>query len=176
MYGKCARVITHVPEMCLVETCQINGSCPFNVPDMFPPVSRGPCPQCQLFKQILLRLETFFQNFDPPLCNTKLIFGPFALVPTTINPLIQRHRVFIDTKEGSLDPLIHCINLETQIGKLFINLCQSLGLCIDSPDVVGLNTLDLCVNQVDHYKEEASRMTNLIIHPKIPLKNSNNHV
>ena len=45
MYGKCARDITHVPEMCLVETCQVNGSCPFNVPDMFPPVSRGPRPQ-----------------------------------------------------------------------------------------------------------------------------------
>jgi len=46
MYGKCARDITHVPEMCLVETWQVNGSCPFNVPDTFPPVSRGPCPQC----------------------------------------------------------------------------------------------------------------------------------
>ena len=48
MYGKCARNITHVPEICLVETCQVNGSCPFNVPDMFPPVSRGPRPQCQV--------------------------------------------------------------------------------------------------------------------------------
>jgi len=47
MYGKCARNITHVPDMCLVETCQANGSCPFNVPHMFPPVSRGPCHQCQ---------------------------------------------------------------------------------------------------------------------------------
>jgi len=48
MDGKCARDITHVPEMCLVETWQVNGSCPFNVPDMFPPVSRGPRPQCLL--------------------------------------------------------------------------------------------------------------------------------
>jgi len=32
----------------LVVTCQVNGSSPFNVPDMFPPVSRGPCPQCQM--------------------------------------------------------------------------------------------------------------------------------
>jgi len=31
----------------LVVTCQVNGSSPFNVPDMFPPVSRGPRPQCQ---------------------------------------------------------------------------------------------------------------------------------
>ena len=46
MYGKCARDITYVPEMCLVETFQVNGSSPFNVPDMFLPVSRGPCPQC----------------------------------------------------------------------------------------------------------------------------------
>jgi len=30
----------------LVVTCQVNGSSPFNVPDMFPPVSRGPRPQC----------------------------------------------------------------------------------------------------------------------------------
>jgi len=44
MNGKCARDITHVPEMCLVETCQVNGSCPFHVPDMFLPVSRGPRP------------------------------------------------------------------------------------------------------------------------------------
>jgi len=33
----------------LVVTCQVNGSSPFNVPDMFPPVSRGPRPQCQAF-------------------------------------------------------------------------------------------------------------------------------
>jgi len=46
MYGKYIRDIIHVPEMCLVETCQVNVSCPFNVPDMFPPVSRGPHPQC----------------------------------------------------------------------------------------------------------------------------------
>jgi len=31
-----------------VETWQVNGSCPFNVPDMFPPISRSPRPQCQL--------------------------------------------------------------------------------------------------------------------------------
>jgi hypothetical protein len=31
----------------LADTCQVNGSSPFNVPDMYPPVSRGPCPQCQ---------------------------------------------------------------------------------------------------------------------------------
>jgi len=47
MYGKCARDITYVPEMYLVETCPVNGSCPSNVPDMFPPVSRGPRPQCE---------------------------------------------------------------------------------------------------------------------------------
>ena len=46
MYGKCARNITHVPEMCLVETCQVNGSSPFNVPDMFLPISRHLRPQC----------------------------------------------------------------------------------------------------------------------------------
>ena len=50
MYGKCARDITHVPEMYLAETSQVNGSCPFNVPDTFPPVSRGPRPQCRLVK------------------------------------------------------------------------------------------------------------------------------
>ena len=46
MCGKCTRDITHVPEMCLVETCQVNGSSPFNVPDMFLPVSRHLHPQC----------------------------------------------------------------------------------------------------------------------------------
>ena len=40
MCVKCTRNITHVPEMCLVETCQVNCSSPFNVPDMFLPVSR----------------------------------------------------------------------------------------------------------------------------------------
>ena len=48
MYGKCARDITHVPEMCLVETCQANSSSPFNVPDMFLPVSRCLHPQCDV--------------------------------------------------------------------------------------------------------------------------------
>ena len=46
MCVKCARNITHVPEMCLLETCQANGSSPFNFPDMFLPVSRCPRPQC----------------------------------------------------------------------------------------------------------------------------------
>ena len=55
IYGTCARDIIHVPEMCLVETCQVNGSCPFNVPDMFPPISRGPCPQCLSHVHILAR-------------------------------------------------------------------------------------------------------------------------
>jgi len=32
----------------LVVTCRGNGSSPFNVPDMFLPVSRGPRPQCPL--------------------------------------------------------------------------------------------------------------------------------
>ena len=48
MCVKCTRNITDVPEMCLVETCQANGSSPFNVPDMFLPVSRCLCPQCKL--------------------------------------------------------------------------------------------------------------------------------
>ena len=38
--------------MCLVETCQVNGFCPFNVPDMFPPVSRGPRPQWECLQEI----------------------------------------------------------------------------------------------------------------------------
>ena len=46
MCVKCARNITHVPEMCLVETCQVNGCSPINGPDMFLPVSRCLCPQC----------------------------------------------------------------------------------------------------------------------------------
>ena len=37
-----------MPEMGLVETCQRNSSSPFNVPDMFLPVSRHLCPQCDL--------------------------------------------------------------------------------------------------------------------------------
>ena len=30
MYEKCARDITHVPEICLAETCQVNGSSPLS--------------------------------------------------------------------------------------------------------------------------------------------------
>ena len=32
--------------MCLVETCQVNRSCPFNVPNIFPLISRYTHPQC----------------------------------------------------------------------------------------------------------------------------------
>ena len=35
--------------MCLAETCQVHRSCPFHVPDMFPPVSRYPHPQWYLY-------------------------------------------------------------------------------------------------------------------------------
>jgi len=44
--GTCYSYIQNVHKMYLVGTCQRNGSCPFNVPDMFPPVSKGPHPQC----------------------------------------------------------------------------------------------------------------------------------
>jgi len=60
MDGTCARDITHVPEMCLAETCQVNGSCPFNVPDMFPPVSRGPHPQCVFGLDIIATIPITF--------------------------------------------------------------------------------------------------------------------
>ena len=53
MCVKCARNIIYVPEMCPVETCQANGSSPFNVPDMFLPVSRCLRPQCILRKEKL---------------------------------------------------------------------------------------------------------------------------
>ena len=51
MCVKCARNIIHVPEMCPVETCQANGSSPFNVPDMFLPVSveQDVIYQCSLY-------------------------------------------------------------------------------------------------------------------------------
>ena len=48
MWGTCTRNITNLLDMCLVVTSQGNGSYPFNVPDMFLPVSRYPCPQWEL--------------------------------------------------------------------------------------------------------------------------------
>ena len=55
MCVKCTRNITPVNEMCLVETCQVNGSSPFNVPDMFLPVSRCLRPQCQSIRESIIR-------------------------------------------------------------------------------------------------------------------------
>jgi len=50
----------------LVVTCQVNGSSPFNVPDIFPPVSRGPRPQCQANGLTRLAgLQTY--HFEPNL-------------------------------------------------------------------------------------------------------------
>jgi len=53
-------------EMCikmyLTETHQENGFCPFNVPGMCPPVSRGPHPQCwvnQLVRDDIPRFRFF---------------------------------------------------------------------------------------------------------------------
>ena len=45
MLGTWQGYIPNVHEMWLTETSQVNSSCPFNVPDMFLPVSRYPCPQ-----------------------------------------------------------------------------------------------------------------------------------
>jgi len=68
----------------LVVTHQVNGSSPFNVPDMFPPVSRGPCPQCLLVK--LLRVPTRILSLFPWCVES---FGPpveFAKVLTLSQP------------------------------------------------------------------------------------------
>ena len=39
------KYMQNVTDLELMVTWQVNGSYPFNVPDMFPPVSRGPRPQ-----------------------------------------------------------------------------------------------------------------------------------
>ena len=64
MCVKCARNITHVPEMCPVETCQANGSSPFNVPDMFLPVSRCLRPQCE-FLRIRAKMHDVVEQSQP---------------------------------------------------------------------------------------------------------------
>jgi len=53
--------------MYLVGTCQGNGSCPFNVPDMFPPIFRGPRPQCPLVPLcFVVLISTNLLNFCGP--------------------------------------------------------------------------------------------------------------
>jgi len=46
----------------LVVTCQVNGSSPFNVPDMFPPVSRGPHPQCEQPTSVMMHGTKSLEN------------------------------------------------------------------------------------------------------------------
>jgi len=75
MYGKCARNITHVPNMCLAETCQANGSYPFNVPDMFPPISRGPRPQCGWSAKEYRVSITIKHHRDTPTSSVLLVRG-----------------------------------------------------------------------------------------------------
>jgi len=54
--------------MFLLGTCQAKWFSPCNVPDMFLPVSRYPCPQCQRFR-------------SPSHHSLVLLFFPSALVP-----------------------------------------------------------------------------------------------
>jgi len=72
----------------LVVTCQVNGSSPFNVPDMFPPISRGPCPQCILFEhwlawqldiQVILLTRTYFAH-----CSILCIITLFSVAFTGV--------------------------------------------------------------------------------------------
>jgi len=53
--------------------------------------------------------------------------------------------------------------LKAQICKLSIDLGESLGLGVDDVDMIGLNTLDLYAKWVSFNKEEATRMTDLVI-------------
>ena len=76
--------------MCLTETCQENGFCPFNVPGMYPSVSRGPRPQCQEvqienadLKMRIEALEHFIlrsssPSSDPP---QEAVFRPASPLP-----------------------------------------------------------------------------------------------
>jgi len=104
------------------------------------------------------------------------LFGLLTFATASSDTTIQSLEVFVDTKQRSPCHFVDTPHLESKIRQLFIDPRQSLGLRVDSPDMVGLDTLDLYANQVNHYKEEASRMADLIVHLEAPLKNSNNHV
>ena len=67
----------------------------------------------------------------------------FALEPTMIDALVQGLQVFINMRDRGLDSFVDGLDLQSNVGKLPINLCHHTRLAVNGPILVGLKLFQL---------------------------------
>ena len=80
----------------------------------------------QLFNQHPLTTGSLFEDGDLPVRCFQIRTGPLALLTTTIDPLVEGHKILINALNRRTNPFINCVHLKGNVCCPVVFLALSL--------------------------------------------------